>query len=280
VPTSQNFASMKTRLPEPILWVCVGAGVWLIVLGIHRFSDYYVYQLSRWGVCVAAVIIGWRFHIGRRLVAPPVCALLAVIYNPLRPISFGDAWPVVNWLSASALLLIAGRDIIQMAWMQKLDGGIRRKRRRTLGKRAVLMILLVGLVITFITWSAARRKAPEASHAENARHLPESENVRSQEWLKPQAVENEVHPVIQGQSAQTNSFGWTVVTLNGVAYVPVADVAAFYHLSLTKADGDKEGPPPRAIFVLASSKFRLEIKPGSNDVIMVLPRNLWAVLDE
>ena len=82
--------------------ILLAAGVWCVVLVVHRFSSYGVYQLSKWGVCAAAIFgvcnvkSGWRFAL----------AAVAVLFNPILPIHFvRDTWQILNGVAAAVFLV-------------------------------------------------------------------------------------------------------------------------------------------------------------------------------
>lgn len=83
--------------------VLLGAGVWCAVLALVHFDHYWVYQLSRWGVCAAAVfgavtLAGkpWQW---------PLWAL-AVLFNPIAPIHFGrDVWQILDGVAALVFII-------------------------------------------------------------------------------------------------------------------------------------------------------------------------------
>ena len=104
---------LHRTVPPSLLLLSSGVAVWLAVLGFYRFSDYFVYQLSRWGVCAAAIFAGWNHYKSGRIAAPPLLTVLAVIYNPLKPIALHELWPAVNILSA---LTFAGTAISPQWW--------------------------------------------------------------------------------------------------------------------------------------------------------------------
>ena len=84
------------------LWLLlVLAGVCLL-LALVKFHVYWPYQLSRWGLCAGGIWLASRAN-GWRCV---VLGALAVIYNPLLPFHFGDAWPSVNGISAAGWLAV------------------------------------------------------------------------------------------------------------------------------------------------------------------------------
>ncbi len=72
-----------------------------MVLALVEFDDDWPYQLSRWALCAGAAWsatqgAGWR-RVG--------FAIMAVIYNPIAPISFDDEWWIVNVLTAVFLCI-------------------------------------------------------------------------------------------------------------------------------------------------------------------------------
>ena len=79
-----------------------------LLLALVKFHVYWPYQLSRWTLCAGGVWLAFKTTGWRRVAV----GALAVIYNPLAPVHFGDLWPWVNGLSAAILLLVhptAGR---------------------------------------------------------------------------------------------------------------------------------------------------------------------------
>lgn len=79
----------------------VQAGVCLL-LALVKFHVYWPYKLSRWGLCAGGIWLASKTNRWRRV----VLGALAVIYNPLLPFHFGDAWPWVNGISAAGWLAV------------------------------------------------------------------------------------------------------------------------------------------------------------------------------
>lgn len=77
------------------------AGVCLL-LTLVKFHMYWPYQLSRWGLCAGGICLASRGNDWRYIVV----GALAVIYNPLLPFHFNDAWPWVNGISAAGWLAV------------------------------------------------------------------------------------------------------------------------------------------------------------------------------
>lgn len=90
---------MKSRVSFAMAGLC-------LLLALVKFHAIWPYQLSRWGICAGSVWLAVKFIGWRRATA----AVLAVIYNPIQPIAFGELWPWVNGLSAVALV-VAGADL-------------------------------------------------------------------------------------------------------------------------------------------------------------------------
>lgn len=77
--------------------VFLASGVWCVILTLVHFDAYWVYQLSRWGGCAAAVFCalnvdkGWQWPLW----------VLALLFNPIAPIHFKrDAWQVIDGVAA------------------------------------------------------------------------------------------------------------------------------------------------------------------------------------
>lgn len=80
----------------------LAAGIWCVVLTLAHFDAYWVYQLSRWGVCVAAIYGALQFENRWKW----VLWILALLFNPLVPIRFGrDAWQVVDGIAAGVFFI-------------------------------------------------------------------------------------------------------------------------------------------------------------------------------
>ena len=72
------------------------------MLAFVRFHAIWPYQLSRWGLCAGAGWAAYRTAGWRRA----GLVVLAVIYNPLQPITFDALWPWVNGLSAACFIAL------------------------------------------------------------------------------------------------------------------------------------------------------------------------------
>jgi hypothetical protein len=87
---------------DPLLYFAL---VWCLIMTIGGDRKEWVDQLSAWALCGLSVVIAVRFwRQGVRYWIIPSVAL-AVIFNPLAPISFSrEEWVYVHALSAAAFL--------------------------------------------------------------------------------------------------------------------------------------------------------------------------------
>ena len=77
---------------------------WCVVLIYAEFDALWPYQLSRWVLCSGSVILSFRlgFDTPRGALA---CAI-AILFNPIAPIHFGDVWPTIDGIAAIGLVMI------------------------------------------------------------------------------------------------------------------------------------------------------------------------------
>lgn len=87
------------RIHKYLLLTMAGLCAFVAVI---KFDALWPYQLARWALCAGC---GWSAYQSRGW-RRGLLGALAVIYNPIQPIAFGDLWPWVNGLSA-VLLIIA-----------------------------------------------------------------------------------------------------------------------------------------------------------------------------
>lgn len=99
------------RRRDRLTWLCnnlpmLMTAAWCVSLALTDFSDEWVFQLSRWGVCAVCI---WRglalWKQGWRQMLIPL-ASVAVLFNPLAPIDFEERqWVKVDWIAAGVLTL-------------------------------------------------------------------------------------------------------------------------------------------------------------------------------
>lgn len=104
-PPLQSIPRSRAQKPPFILWLPLGMATWCAILAFVEFDSLWPYQLSRWALCSGSAILAVRF--GPSTWRGIVACILAVLFNPIAPIHFGDAWPVVDCLSAISLIVIS-----------------------------------------------------------------------------------------------------------------------------------------------------------------------------
>ena len=90
-----------TRRPYELLL----AAAWCIALATIDFDREWIFQLSKWFLCAVAIVsITKRWTAGKRESSIGL-AILAVIFNPLRPIEFRSSeWVWIDWIAAGVFL--------------------------------------------------------------------------------------------------------------------------------------------------------------------------------
>lgn len=94
---------MKTPAARTIGTLLMAA--WCIVLAHANFDEIWPYQLSRWALCIGAVLLVREF--GFKTWRGILALSIAVAFNPVSPIEFDDAWPMVDYIAAAALVALA-----------------------------------------------------------------------------------------------------------------------------------------------------------------------------
>lgn len=89
--------------------IAVGMAAWCVSLALlefnppFRFSSVrWPFQLSQWAICAGSALLGLRF--GRNTWRGIVILIVAVLFNPIAPIRFDQAWSAVEWIAAAALI--------------------------------------------------------------------------------------------------------------------------------------------------------------------------------
>lgn len=85
--------------------LALGMAAWCVILIFAEFDSLWPYQLSRWALCSGSAILAFRF--GPDTWRGVVACIIAILFNPIAPIHFGDAWPVIDCLAAIALIVIS-----------------------------------------------------------------------------------------------------------------------------------------------------------------------------
>lgn len=157
-------AVWKRRLALAMAGLC-------LILALVKFHALWPYQLSRWGICAGSVWLSIQSAGWRRV----LCGALAVIYNPIQPIAFGELWPWVNGFSAGcfiaagwhpgklskAALTNAGRGL--RWWFTSDSAGLEWIAWRW--GIAALLLLALGLTVRVAIWG----KFGSASNRQSAR---------------------------------------------------------------------------------------------------------------
>jgi hypothetical protein len=75
---------------------------WCVVLACVEFDSIWIYQLSRWAICSISAWAAYNQWRTRMRWNAALLALVAVLFNPISPISFDDdEWVVVDWITAA-----------------------------------------------------------------------------------------------------------------------------------------------------------------------------------
>ena len=82
-----------------------GMAAWCIVLAAVDFHARWPYEVSKWGICAGSIVLARHFEKGswRFLL---VC-ILAVIFNPIAPIHFANAWHTVDGIAAVGFVAVS-----------------------------------------------------------------------------------------------------------------------------------------------------------------------------
>ena len=135
-------------MSKEVQTILVGMAVVCLVLALVKFPALWPYQLARWAVCAGAAwcayhSVGWRRGGG---------GVLAVLYNPIQPIAFGNLWPWVNGFTATLLLAVVMGDSKKSCavWSQRIGRVV---------VCAVLYALAFGLLIVLAStcWALSAR---------------------------------------------------------------------------------------------------------------------------
>ena len=84
--------------------LCVGLGLLCLYIGTHRFHGLWPYDLARWSLFLC---LGWMGKAGYPQWKSFFFLALAVIFNPLAPVRFGNYWPFVDRVSGIVLLIFS-----------------------------------------------------------------------------------------------------------------------------------------------------------------------------
>ena len=123
----------------------LGLAAWCLVLAFVKFHALWPYQLSSWAICALCVMLGIQAEGWRKV----LLLVLAVIYNPIQPIHFGDAWKTVNLLSVLAFLSL----LATSSWVGPLKSLL--KAVRVFG--AYVFYILGSILILIALWQPIKR---------------------------------------------------------------------------------------------------------------------------
>jgi len=143
----------------PFAWLLLLAGLWCIVLASVDFREVWIYDLSRWAIFGIAAYSGFRFwKEGVRRLSFTL-GIMAVIFNPIAPIRFGDAWQIVDGLAGAAFV---GAYLWAAGWISKAW-----KNRNVIGFYALLVGLACFFVVVFTdAYLDSKNGGPERRAAE------------------------------------------------------------------------------------------------------------------
>lgn len=79
--------------------------VWCVILAVSDFGALWPYQLSRWAMCIAAIVL--TVQVNSNTWRGIITMIVAILFNPIAPVHFRDMWPAVDSLSAVALVIAA-----------------------------------------------------------------------------------------------------------------------------------------------------------------------------
>lgn len=105
-------------MKDPLRVVMITAAIWCVVLGFSDFSGIWIYQLSRWALCAAAIWSGMQLNGWARY----LMFITAVVFNPLQPIRFEqNEWKIVDFVAALAFFVPLAREMkwIKSAWSNR-----------------------------------------------------------------------------------------------------------------------------------------------------------------
>lgn len=99
-----------------IAWWFLLVAVWCFVLALANFREAWIYDLSKWVLCSVCAYSGFQFwkEGARRLMV--IFGIMAIIFNPIAPIRFGDVWKAVDALAGATFL---GAFLWENGWIGK-----------------------------------------------------------------------------------------------------------------------------------------------------------------
>lgn len=100
-----NRANVKETGLKLLTVLPIALALWCLVLAVVKFHAIWPYQVSRWLVTIGAVFLA--FQLGSSTWRGIIAFALAVTFNPVAPIHFGDLWTVVDVIAASLFIAIS-----------------------------------------------------------------------------------------------------------------------------------------------------------------------------
>jgi hypothetical protein len=110
-PTQAPPTLRETLLKTPSA-LALGMAAWCVVLAFSDLNPPFVgsdprwpFQLSGWALCVGSILLGIQY--GQKTWRGFAAFVVAVLFNPIAPIRFNDAWPTVELITAAGLMAAA-----------------------------------------------------------------------------------------------------------------------------------------------------------------------------
>lgn len=132
-------------------WLPLTMAAWCVILIFAEFDSLWPYQLSQWAICSGSAILAFRF--GPDTWRGVVACIIAILFNPIAPIHFGDAWPVIDCLAAIALIVISPNP----SNFRKEDWIRRARALRNLVRDGFALLMVTGgaVLIVCLIWDIA-----------------------------------------------------------------------------------------------------------------------------
>lgn len=179
---------------------------WCVLLALSDFDGDWIYDLSKWGLCVGCSYIAhqfWKEGV-RKLLIP--MGILAIVFNPIAPIHFdSDEWQVVDWIAAGALLLYVKEirafchktPVFLWAQFTKAPDDGQDFWDYFLGRFLIVIGLIFGIVVGYGVWEEStpegQRKASIARERLGERKASEEAEKKSR-WEREMLSEQEKKP--------------------------------------------------------------------------------------
>lgn len=89
--------------PLPLSLICAA---WCVVLATVDFHEGWIYQLSKWGLCISSIFLAINYRQRQMPVRAILAGAIAVVFNPISPVDF--SWSEWIWVDVISAVLLVG----------------------------------------------------------------------------------------------------------------------------------------------------------------------------